>query len=139
MPTPHVLVPTDFSAFAEQALDYAIRLARTLNARLTVLHVIQPIPLAGVDMGVALPATYLQEVEEAVQGSMEAALARVTAAGLTGERSSSMASPFRISWKPPRGDRWTSSSWAPMVVQGSSMCCWGVSRKRWFAWPRAPC
>ena len=37
-------------------------------------------------MGVALPATYLQEVEEAVQGSMEAALARVTAAGLTGER-----------------------------------------------------
>ena len=86
MPTPHVLVPTDFSEFAEQALDYAIRLARTLNARLTVLHVIQPIPLAGVDMGVALPATYLQEVEEAVQGSMEAALARVTAAGLTGER-----------------------------------------------------
>src|SRR5262249_15334185 len=38
------------------------------------------------DMGVALPATYRQDVEEAVQGSMEAALARVTAAGLTGER-----------------------------------------------------
>jgi nucleotide-binding universal stress UspA family protein len=86
MPTPHFLVPTDFSAFADQALDYAIRLARTLKARLTLLHVIQPVPLAGGDMGVALPATYLQEVEEAVQGSMEDALARVTAAGLTGER-----------------------------------------------------
>jgi nucleotide-binding universal stress UspA family protein len=79
----HVLVPTDFSASAEQALDYAIRLARTFNARLTVLHVIQPIPMGGVDMGVALPETYLQEVEEAAQGSMEEALARVTAAGLT--------------------------------------------------------
>jgi nucleotide-binding universal stress UspA family protein len=86
MPTPHFLVPTDFSAFADQALDYAIRLARTLKARLTLLHVIQPVPLTGADMGMALPATYLQEVEEAVQGSMEDALARVTAAGLTGER-----------------------------------------------------
>jgi universal stress protein A len=86
MPTHHLLVPIDFSTYAERALDYAIRLARTLNARLTVLHVIQPVPMAGVDMGVALPETYLQELEEAVQGSMEDALARVTAAGLTGER-----------------------------------------------------
>ncbi len=82
----HVLVPTDFSACAEQALDHAIRLARILNARLTVLHVMQPVPMAGVDMGVALPQTYLQEVEETVQGNMEEALARVTAAGLTAER-----------------------------------------------------
>jgi len=82
----HVLVPTDFSASAERALDYAIRLARTLNARLTVLHVMQPVPMAGVDMGVALPETYLQEVEKAVQAGMEEALARVTAAGLTAER-----------------------------------------------------
>jgi universal stress protein A len=82
----HVLVPTDFSAPAEQALDYAIRLARTFSARLTLLHVIQPIPMGGVDMGVALPETYLQEVEEAAQGSMEEALARVTAAGLTAEQ-----------------------------------------------------
>jgi len=86
MPTHHILVPIDFSTYAEQALDYAIRLARTLNTRLTLLHVIQPVPMAGVDMGVALPETYLQELEEAVQRSMEDALARVTAAGLTGER-----------------------------------------------------
>jgi universal stress protein A len=86
MSTAHVLVPTDLSPSAEQALDYAIRLARPLNARLILLHVIQPDPMAGVDMGVALPATSLQEVEAAVQGSLEAALARVTAAGLTAER-----------------------------------------------------
>jgi nucleotide-binding universal stress UspA family protein len=86
MPTSHFLVPIDFSTYAEQALDYAIRLARTLKARLTVLHVMQPVPMAGVDMGVALPETYLRELEEAVQRDMEEALARVTAAGLTAER-----------------------------------------------------
>jgi nucleotide-binding universal stress UspA family protein len=86
MPIHHVLVPTDFSTSAEQALDYAIRLARTFNARLTLLHVIQPVPMGGVDMGVALPEAYLQEVEEAAQGSLEEALARVTAAGLTAEQ-----------------------------------------------------
>jgi nucleotide-binding universal stress UspA family protein len=36
-------------------------------------------------MGVALPESYLQEVEEEAQRGMAAALARVTAAGLTGE------------------------------------------------------
>jgi universal stress protein A len=86
MPTQHFLVPIDFSTYADEALDYAIRLARTLKARLTVLHAMQPVPMAGVDMGVTLPETYLQALEEEVQRSMEAALARVTAAGLTGER-----------------------------------------------------
>jgi nucleotide-binding universal stress UspA family protein len=86
MPTPHVRAPIDFSTYAEQALDYAIRLARTLKERLTVLHVIQPVPMAGIDMGVALPETYLRELEEAVQRDMEEALGRVTAAGLTAER-----------------------------------------------------
>ena len=86
MPTQHFLVPIDFSEYADQALAYAIRLASTLDAQLTLLHVMQPLPMAGVDMGVTLPATYLQEVEAEVQRSMEAALARVTAAGLTGEQ-----------------------------------------------------
>lgn len=86
MPTQHFLVPIDFSASAEQALDYAIGLARTLSARLTLLHVIQPVLMAGADMGVALSETSLRELEAEVQHSMAAALARVTAAGLTGER-----------------------------------------------------
>jgi nucleotide-binding universal stress UspA family protein len=86
MPAAHFLVPLDFSTYADQALDYAIRLAGTLNARLTLLHVIQPVPMAGVDMGVTLPEAYVQKMEEEVQRSMADALARVTAAGLTGER-----------------------------------------------------
>jgi len=94
MTTQHLLVPIDFSESADQALDYAIRLARTLNARLTLLHVIQPVPMAGVDMGVTLPEAYLRELEAEVQGSREAWLARVTAAGLTGESAVIYGVPF---------------------------------------------
>jgi nucleotide-binding universal stress UspA family protein len=36
----HILVLTDFSDYAEQALAYAIELAKTLQAHLTLLHVI---------------------------------------------------------------------------------------------------
>jgi nucleotide-binding universal stress UspA family protein len=79
------LVPLDFSESANQTLDYAITLAGKLGARLTLLHVIQPLPLGGVDMGVTLPFTYIQELEGEIQRSMESSLERVTAAGLEGE------------------------------------------------------
>ncbi|MGE3540041.1 MAG: universal stress protein [Candidatus Tectimicrobiota bacterium] len=81
----HILVPLDFSADAEHALEYAINLARTVGARLTLFHVMQPFPLAGVPMGVPLPATYLQASEAALQQAMETALGRVTASGVAGE------------------------------------------------------
>jgi nucleotide-binding universal stress UspA family protein len=79
------LVPVDFSDHANQALDYAMSLARKLGARLTLLHVIQPLPLGGADMGMALPYTYIQELEAEISNSMQAYLERVTAAGLEGE------------------------------------------------------
>ncbi len=79
------LVPLDFSEYANQALDYAITLAGKLGAHLTLLHVIQPLPLGGVDMGVTLPFAYVQEMEAEIQRSMESSLERVTAAGLEGE------------------------------------------------------
>jgi nucleotide-binding universal stress UspA family protein len=79
------LVPIDFSEYANQALDYAITLAGTLGARLTLLHVIQPLSLGGGDMGMTLPFAYLQELEAEIQRSMESSLERVTAAGLEGD------------------------------------------------------
>src|SRR6266498_1556444 len=79
------LVPVDFSEYANQALEYAIGLASKLGARLTLLHVIQPLPLAGVDMGVTLPYTYIQDLEAEITNSMQAYLERVTEAGLEGE------------------------------------------------------
>jgi len=84
MATQHFLVPLDFSEHANQALDYAINLAGKLDARLTLLHVIQSVPLGGADMGVTLPYAYLQDLEAEIMQSMESYLARVTTAGLEG-------------------------------------------------------
>ena len=39
-----ILVPTDFSATAEKALAYAAALARRFRARISLLHVITPLP-----------------------------------------------------------------------------------------------
>jgi len=79
------LVPVDFSEYANQAVEYAIGLASKLGARLTLLHVIQSLPLAGIDMGVTLPYAYIQDLEAEITNSMQAYLERVTAAGLEGE------------------------------------------------------
>ena len=79
------LVPLDFSEYANQALNYAINLARKLGARLTLLHVVQSLPMGGVDMGVTLPYTYIQDLEAEIMQSMNGCLERVTAAGLEGD------------------------------------------------------
>jgi universal stress protein A len=85
MASQRFLVPIDFSESANQALEYAINLAGKLEAHLTLLHVIQSVPLGGVDMGVTLPYTYLQDLEAEITQSMEACLTRVAAAGLEGD------------------------------------------------------
>jgi nucleotide-binding universal stress UspA family protein len=85
MASQRFLVPIDFSEYANQALEYAINLAEKLDAHLTLLHVIHSAPLGGVDMGVTLPYTYLQDLEAEITQSMDACLARVTAAGLEGD------------------------------------------------------
>jgi nucleotide-binding universal stress UspA family protein len=85
MTAQRVLVPVDFSEYANQALEYAIGLASKLGARLTLLYVIQSLPLGGVDMDVTLPYAYIQDLEAEIAHSMQACLERVTAAGLEGE------------------------------------------------------
>jgi universal stress protein A len=37
----HLLVPTDFSEGSKQALEYALGLAQTFGAKLTLLHVVE--------------------------------------------------------------------------------------------------
>ena len=81
----HFLVPIDFSPYAEHALDYAIALAKQLQARVTLLHVIQPPLVAGADMGAWPSAAFLEELEAAVTADLEGYLERVTAAELVGE------------------------------------------------------
>jgi nucleotide-binding universal stress UspA family protein len=91
----HILVPVDFSAYAEQALDSAIALAQQLQARVTLLHVIQPPTVVNVEGGLWPSSTFLQELEAAITGDMEEYLARVTAAGLEGEIAVGHGVPFQ--------------------------------------------
>jgi nucleotide-binding universal stress UspA family protein len=53
MTVQHFLVPIDFSPYAEHALDYAMALAQKLQARVTLLHVIQPPLVVGTDVAVS--------------------------------------------------------------------------------------
>jgi nucleotide-binding universal stress UspA family protein len=49
-PVQNILVPTDFSACSEKALQFAATIARTHRSRLTILHIVPPLlpPLLGV-------------------------------------------------------------------------------------------
>jgi nucleotide-binding universal stress UspA family protein len=92
------LVPLDFSADANQALAYAIALASTLGARVTLLHVMQSPPWGGSDMDVTVPHAYsrfIQHLEAEVAHRMQACLERVTAGGLEGEMAVVHGVPFQ--------------------------------------------
>ena len=82
MSTQHILIPIDFSAYADRALDFAMALASKLPARLTLLHVIQIIPLGLAEGGAPLPYTYIETLEAEVQQSLETYRQRVQEAGL---------------------------------------------------------
>ena len=98
MTAQRLLVPVDCSEDANQALEYAIALARTLGARVILLHVMQSPPWGGVDMDVTLPHAYsqfIQHLEAEVTHRMQACLERVTARGLEGEMAVVHGEPFQ--------------------------------------------
>lgn len=95
MTVKHILVPTDFSNHADDALDYAIELAQRLQARLTLLHIIDTAPLGVVEGAAMLPPAYWQELETGIEQSMEASLKRLDDAGLPGETTIVHGVPFQ--------------------------------------------
>jgi glycine betaine transporter len=67
----HILVPTDLSEGAEQALDYACELARTVGARIHLLNVIG-IPAMGVpELGLAVTTTVIDDLVVESQEAIE--------------------------------------------------------------------
>ncbi|HEY5921825.1 MAG TPA: universal stress protein [Kofleriaceae bacterium] len=67
----HILVPTDLSEGAEEALDYACELAREFGATVHLLHVIG-IPTLGVpELGVALTSTVIDSMVRENQIALE--------------------------------------------------------------------
>lgn len=85
MTAQHILVPLDFSPYADQALEYAIELGQKLQARLTLLHVIHLTPLTMGDSVTAFPGTFLEEIETDAEQLMNASLGRLHHGGLSGE------------------------------------------------------
>ena len=77
--------PLTLARMPSRHWTYAIAFAQKLQARVTLLHVIQPPLVAGADMGVWPSPAFIDDLETAITRDMEGYLARVTAAGLTGE------------------------------------------------------
>jgi len=68
----NILVPTDLSEGAEQALDYACELAAKLGAKVHLLNVIG-IPTLGVpELGVALTSTVIDQLIDDNQKAIDA-------------------------------------------------------------------
>jgi nucleotide-binding universal stress UspA family protein len=67
----NILVPVDFSEYAEHALDYAIALAAKLDAKVHLLNVIG-IPALGVpELGVALSAGMMDTIVKDNQAALD--------------------------------------------------------------------
>ena len=69
----HLIVPTDFGEPAQAALDFAIDLAKTYDAKLTILHV-YGVPTVFYPDAVAWP---LEELGRAAQAALDKAVAQV--------------------------------------------------------------
>ena len=95
MSVPHFLVPTDFSPYADQALTEAIELAHAVNAHLTLLHVIQLMPLTVGDIPPEYFNNYLEDIEADAQQQMQASLNRIYQAGLQGDSVITQGIPFQ--------------------------------------------
>lgn len=78
-----ILVPTDLSAGADQALDYACELAKSLGATVHLVNVIG-IPALGVpELGLALTSTVIDQILLDNQGAIDKLAADRRAAGVT--------------------------------------------------------
>ena len=95
MPIQHMLVPFDFSPYAEQALAYAIGLAQTLQARITLLYVRDTMSWGVAQAEATIPPSVWQQLETSLAEGMEEPLARVHEAGLQGETVIAEGIPFQ--------------------------------------------
>jgi len=91
----HILVPMDFSPYSEHALDYALQLAETFQARITLFHVVEtPVLAGGAHMGGTIPS-YTEQLEVDASRTIDKYTQRVRDAGLTCEAVVSHAVPFQ--------------------------------------------
>jgi len=87
----NILIPTDGSELSEKAAYAGIGLARTLRARITALHVVIPLDIYPLEMGIMSPnGDLVAEAEKAARAAGETYLDHIcvaaTAADLACER-----------------------------------------------------
>ena len=90
-----ILVPTDFSEAAYQAMDYAIELAKVLQAHLTLLHVFHLSPLTKREVPPSIFNAKFLEIETNIQQRMQAAVERVHQMGLQSDSIAVEGIPFQ--------------------------------------------
>jgi nucleotide-binding universal stress UspA family protein len=109
----NILVPTDFSAYGDAAVEYAVNLARRLDATLHLLHVVS-IPRAGIgDLGVVNAIAFAQTAQRHAQVSLEAIATRL--------RDHVNVAPLRVETGDPRAviDLVAQQIEAEMIVMGT--------------------
>jgi nucleotide-binding universal stress UspA family protein len=75
----------DFSHHADQAVDYAVEMARALGAEVHVLHVFRrPVEIFS-PYELALPPSVTEDLQAAVRRQLDVAHQKVKDAGLSGE------------------------------------------------------
>jgi len=92
----HILVPTDVSEYADYALDYAIELAQKLQARLTVMYVMETMPLEAAESASDRFPSNWQRWETYIEQRMAVSLKRIHDVGLQGESLVVHGVPFQI-------------------------------------------
>lgn len=73
----HILLPTDGSAAAEAAVDHAVRLARSFDATVHVLSVVEHVPAVEMDAAVVH-----ERLRESADTAADRAVKRLDAAGV---------------------------------------------------------
>lgn len=61
LPFSRILAPTDFSAASLEALDRAVELAKTFQAELLLVHVVEPMPAVTPDFGYGFEVNTYEE------------------------------------------------------------------------------
>jgi nucleotide-binding universal stress UspA family protein len=78
----HILIPTDGSALAEQAITQGFTLARTLNAKVTVVTVVPPFHVIAIEPMVVTTTREEYDKDIAALAERRLAMPRAAAAGV---------------------------------------------------------
>jgi len=81
----HILIPTDGSQLSQKAIDHGAKLAKALNAKMTMLTVSEPFHIFALDptMITVTPAEYKRRIADVTAKYLKTAKDTAAAAGVT--------------------------------------------------------